>query len=101
MINIEWIDKNGHRNCDNFLSNASVGKFIQELIEQECCSISMVQVHPYIRQFSIDVIDCDDNFNEKMIQDAIEKAGIPVLGCAWKATWTEEGYRMGTPISSD
>ena len=55
----------------------------------------------YIRQFAIDVIGCDDVINEEKIKDIIETAGIPVLGCAWKATWTEEGYKKGTPLYSD
>ena len=56
----------------------------------------------YIRQFSVDVVDCDDILSEEMIAEILEKAGIPVLGCQWKATWTEDGYsKCEPPIDSD
>jgi len=55
----------------------------------------------YIRQFAVDVVDDGNTLTEEEIQDVLEKAGIPVLGCCWKATWTEERYEKGKPISSD
>lgn len=55
----------------------------------------------YIRQFSVDVVDPDDTITEWTIIHALEKEGILALGCAWKATWTEDGYEKGKPISSD
>lgn len=55
----------------------------------------------YVRQFSIDVID-DGTVSENRIQKILETAGINVLGCEWKATWTKEGYHKSEPpISSD
>ena len=56
----------------------------------------------YVRQFAIDVFDCDDVISEEMIMKALEKSDIPTLGCCWKATWTVEGYsKSEPPISSD
>ena len=56
----------------------------------------------YVRQFAIDVFDCDDDLSEEKIMNALEKAGIPTLGCCWKATWTVDGYNKSEPpISSD
>lgn len=56
----------------------------------------------YIRQFSVDVVDPDDTITEWTIIHALEKEGILALGCAWKATWTEDDYEKGKkPISSD
>ena len=56
----------------------------------------------HIRQFAVDVIDSDYSITEEEIAKALEDVGFIVIGCAWKATWTEEGYEHGEPpISSD
>ena len=56
----------------------------------------------YIRQFAIDIEDNNYDITEEMIADALEKAGFTTWGCAWKATWTEEGYHKSVqPISYD
>ncbi len=55
----------------------------------------------YVRQFAVDI---EDNYEtkEEEIVEALEAAGIVVLSCGWRATWTEEDYhKSGTPISSD
>lgn len=56
----------------------------------------------HIRQFAVDIIDSDYSITEEEIAEALEDAGFIVIGCAWKATWTEDGYEHGEPpISSD
>ena len=52
-----------------------------------------------VLQFAIDVLG---EWKEEEIAELLENAGVTVLGCAWKARWTEEGYDNGdAPISSD
>ena len=52
-----------------------------------------------ILQFAIDV---EGRYTESQIKDALESAGIYVLGVAWKATWDDDGYHSGKPpVSSD
>ena len=54
-----------------------------------------------VLQFAVDIED-DGMMTEELFQEAIERAGLNVLGVAWKATWTDEGYHKSEPpISSD
>lgn len=50
----------------------------------------------YILQFSIDVKD-DGDMNAEQIAEILEQHGITVIGCAWKASWTEDDYNHGKP----
>lgn len=59
-----------------------------------------------IMQYSVDILiddedpmDCD--IDEEEIARALEETGYVVVGSAWKATWDEDGYKTGTPLSSD
>ena len=54
-----------------------------------------------ILQFSMDIEDTNE-FDAYKLTSILESVGITVLGCQWKATWTNEGYEKGeAPISSD
>ena len=54
-----------------------------------------------VRQFSFDILD-DGDIDEEKLTNILAAHGIDVLGAAWKATWTEEGYHKSEPpISSD
>ena len=55
----------------------------------------------YVLQFSIDISDDGDTDADKIVE-ILEQHGIAVLGCMWKASWTEEGYNKGEqPIYFD
>ena len=52
-----------------------------------------------ILQYSIDVRNPVD---EQVIVQALEKAGIEVIGIDWKAAWTDKDYwNCKPPYSSD
>jgi len=60
-------------------------------------------------QISVDIAVTEDEYNrynsyqfENEVADALERQDFTVLGSAWKATWTDEGYAASEPpISSD
>ena len=53
-----------------------------------------------IIQYAIDVEDTEDDMENK-IMDALDKAGINVIGIDWRARWKGENYSNGKPpISS-
>lgn len=55
-----------------------------------------------IIQYSVDImVDDDDYIDEEEIANVLEDNGYIVVGSAWKATWDEDGYKTGTPLSSD
>lgn len=60
-------------------------------------------------QISVDIALTDEEYNryngnqfEDIVADTLEHNEFTVLGAAWKATWTDEGYAASEPpISSD
>ena len=51
-----------------------------------------------ILQFSVDITEpYPDECLEERIPEILEEAGYIVLGCAWKARWTNKGYHNGEP----
>ena len=51
-----------------------------------------------VKQYAIEIIfDENEKVDEEQIAMALENAGYPVLGVAWKATWKEDDYWDGKP----
>lgn len=49
-----------------------------------------------IRQFSIDVVD-DGIITSDEVKKILEDHGISVVGCMWKAQWTNDDYFNSKP----
>lgn len=93
----------------NYISNdleAADPAYVKEVLRDECgCTDAEIEEilydKPPVMQYSIDVEDTDEDMETK-IKEALEKAGVNVLGICWKARWTGDGYEHGaSPIDWD
>lgn len=72
----------------------------EEGLEAYVCEVFGID-NSKVKQFSVDIVSKGEDF-EEIIPKVLEDAGYTVLGCAWTATWTKEGYEKSEPpISSD
>lgn len=87
------------QNYVSFDLEGSDPAYVKEVLRDECgCTDTEIDEilydKPAIMQYSIDVEDDskDGGDMEKRIRDALEAADIYVVGIAWKARWTNDGY---------